>query len=105
MKQVSGTYEKGIVVPDEPVDWPEGSHVLLRLEEAQSENSLDITVAGTPWDDSPEAAERRRRSLDEIKPLFSADEFREFQRTLRDNREAQKAALSAFDEKITKLYK
>ena len=92
MNQVSGTYRNGMVVPDEPVDWPEGMHVKIVCESGENGQRRDICFDGSPWEDSPEAIRRWREWFDSLEPVFAGEELQHFETEMRPIREEQKAS-------------
>ena len=63
MSVVHGTYRKGHIDIDEPVDWAEGERVsILRADSA-------LGVQEETWVDTPEARAALVASMDDIEPL------------------------------------
>lgn len=65
MQAVKGTWTGGRIVPDGPVDWPEGSRLVIQQDTRPDVEFL--TEEGQS--DAPEAVERWIQELREIPPL------------------------------------
>ena len=63
MSAVRGTYRKGRIDLDSPVDWPDGSRVTIFPAQGA------IGLNESDWPDSPETREALVRKLDLIEPL------------------------------------
>ena len=80
-----GTYRNGVVVPEGPVDWPEGS----RVQMSRADEGKDYCVDGSEWDDSPEAIEKWKAWFDSLGPVFGGEELGNFEEFLRSARAEQ----------------
>lgn len=76
MISITGTYQHGTVVLDEPVNLPEGAHVRVTLDDpkAAEEDDGDLCMDGTPWPKTPEEIERYVREMDETPGIVVTDE-------------------------------
>ena len=107
MISIPGTYQNGAVVLDEPVNLPEGAHVQVMFDPAangERSEQPDICCDGTPWDDSPEGRRKWLEWFDSLEPVFSDEEFEQFQLTLRTMREEQKPLQAQRDLMIASLF-
>ena len=73
---ITGTYQHGTVILDEPVNLPEGAHVRVTLDDpnAAAQEEDDLCMDGTPWPKTPEEIERYVREMDETPGLEMTDE-------------------------------
>lgn len=76
MISITGTYQHGAVLLDEPVNLPEGTHVRVTLdtEEASARADEDVCMDGTPWPRTREAVERFIKEMDGIPGIEASDE-------------------------------
>ena len=72
MNAIKATWTKGQIVPAEPVDWPEGSELLVEAL-APTEK---IGMTEEEWRDDPESIAEWVAWVDTIKPLILTDEER-----------------------------
>ncbi len=105
VSQVFGTYRNGTIVPDEPVDWPEGMHVKIVCEADTPETTGDVCLDGSLWEDSPEGIRRWRDWFDSLEPVFTGEELEHFEAELHSVRESQKALLPQWEDRIGNLRK
>ncbi len=101
MNRVTGTYRNGNVALDQPVDWPEGTHVVCEYG-AQTEH-VDFYFDGSPWEDTPEAVQRWVEWFDALEPVLTGQELERFELELRSARDKQKPLLAKWQERIDKL--
>jgi hypothetical protein len=73
MNAIRATWTNGQIVPAEPVDWPEGSELLVEPVPSGTKIGLDESE----WQDSPEALADWEAWIKNIKPLEFTDEERE----------------------------
>ena len=73
MHAIKAIWTNGQIIPAEPVDWPEGSALLVEPL-LTSEN---IGLDESEWTDSPEALADWEAWIQTIKPLEYTDEERE----------------------------
>jgi len=73
MNAIKATWTKGQIVPAEPVDWPEGSELLVEAL-APSEK---IGMTEEEWGDDPESIAAWIAAVDKIEPMIWADGERE----------------------------
>src|SRR3989442_1605123 len=83
MNRVSGTYNRGKVALDQPVDWPDGVRVDVLCETGTKDRGIDVCVDGSTWEDPPEARSRWMQWLNSLKPVFAGDELTRFEADLR----------------------
>jgi hypothetical protein len=100
--QTSGIYEHGKVILDNPVDWPEGTHVNV-ICGVSSNGTTDVRVDGVPWDDSQEGINNWITWLDSRQPVLTGEELARFEADLRANREREKVNSSTWVRRIDKL--
>jgi hypothetical protein len=82
MHAIKATWTNGQIVPAEPVDWPEGSELIVEplvdgetaKEEKLSRKYDKIGVDESEWDDSPEGIAEWRAWLKTIEPLEYTDQ-------------------------------
>jgi hypothetical protein len=104
VNQVFGTYANGLIVPDQPVDWPEGSHVTI-VRDGPPDASFDSPIDAALSGDSPEALQRWREWFESQEPLFTGEALEKFEADLRTAREQQKAVLQRWSERIDDISK
>jgi hypothetical protein len=92
MSAIPGMYVNGMIIPDVKPDWAEGARVSVELAE-----KLDVP---DPEDESPEAIAKRIALMDRMEPPMSEQEALEWERHLKENREAQKGFLLKWAEEI-----
>jgi hypothetical protein len=69
MDSILGTYQRGHVLLDEPVNWPEGSRVVI----APANKRKGLTEE--EWPDTPEGIAALLANLDAVEPLeFTPEE-------------------------------
>ncbi|MFI5459688.1 MAG: hypothetical protein ACHRXM_30045 [Isosphaerales bacterium] len=66
MEVIRATWKNGQIVPDGPVDWPEGCRLVVEPEPAGTE---PIGGREENWSDSPEAVSDWLRWYDSLEPL------------------------------------
>jgi hypothetical protein len=101
LKSVKATWKNGHIVPDEPVDWPEGCW--LRVEPVNEEETLGIREEDWPTDPEGIAKliERRRK----LKPLvMTEEEHAELEAVRRAHKEFEKANFHKRAKKIKELF-
>ena len=70
MNAIMATWTNGQIVPSEPVDWPEGSRLLVeQLEMGGGKIGMDES----DWDDSPEGIAKWIAAVEEIEPMIWAE--------------------------------
>jgi hypothetical protein len=65
MKTILGTVHNGQIVPDQPIEWPEGSRVVI--EPAAKEETLGIREED--WPTTPEGIAQLLARMDQIEPV------------------------------------
>ena len=103
MDRVTGIYRNGKVALDQPVDWPDGTHVVCEYG-AQPEH-VDFFFDGSPWEDTPEAIQRWAEWFDSLEPVLTGQELERFESELRSARDEQKLRLPKGQERIDNLHK
>ena len=101
MKAIKARWKKGRIVPEEPVDWPEGCQLVVKP--ARKEKTLGIREEEWPTD--PEGIAkliaRRRR----MKPLiFTSKELAEWQAAMEEDKEFAKANWDKWSKEIEELF-
>lgn len=92
MNPIKATWTNGQIVPAEPVDWPEGSQLLVEPIERDEKIGMDEPQ----WRDDPESIAAWIAAVNQIEPLIWAEgEEAEYQRYREGFREAA-APASAF---------
>jgi hypothetical protein len=77
MKAIKAKWTNGEIVPAEPVDWPDGTDLLVEPEPASKKIGLDESK----WRDSPEALGDWEAWIKTIEPLeYTEEEREEFER-------------------------
>ena len=70
MNAIKATWRNGQIVPLEPIDWPEGTEVLIEPQiEAET-----IGMREEDWPTTPEAIEKHLALMDQIEPLILTPE-------------------------------
>jgi hypothetical protein len=84
MNAVRATWTNGQIVPAEPVNWPEGSHLLVAPVPA-GEN---IGLTEEEWRDDPESIAAWIAAVEKIEPMIWAEgEREEYERFRKQARE------------------
>ncbi len=73
MNSITATWTNGQIVPSEPVDWPEGSRLLVEPLPAGEKIGLDESE----WEDSPKALADWDAWIKTIEPMVWAEGERE----------------------------
>ena len=72
MDQVPGTYREGQIILDSPVDWPEGSRVLVETAD------LEVGLVEPEWPENAETRAILLARMDDFEPLeFTPEEEKE----------------------------
>ena len=72
MQAIRATWKNGRIVPDVPVDWPEGCRLTIEPELVET---CSVGVREEDWSNSPEAVADWLAWYDSLEPLeFTADE-------------------------------
>jgi hypothetical protein len=66
VEAIPATWKNGQIVPDGPVDWPEGCRLVVEPDPAQAES---IGVREEDWDNSPEGIADWLAWYDSLEPL------------------------------------
>jgi hypothetical protein len=84
MKAIEATWTNGQIVPSEPVDWPEGSKLLVEPLLAAAKGGL----TEEEWRDDPEAIADWIAAVKNIQPMIWAEgELEEYERYRKASRE------------------
>jgi hypothetical protein len=85
MNAIKAVWTNGQIVPAEPVDWPEGSQLLVEPLLTPFEK---IGLDESEWDDSPEAIADWVKAVNAIEPFIwapgEAEEYERFRKELRE---------------------
>ena len=72
MNAIRATWKNGQIVPENPVDWPEGLRLLIEPDPSQPEGD---GACDDDWSNSPEAIADWLKWYDSLEPLiFTAEE-------------------------------
>ena len=107
MISITGTYQHGTVVLDEPVNLPEGAHVRVTLDDpnAAAQDDTDRLSDGRPWPKTPEEIAAHLAEMDAIPPLdMSDEEIAQWEARRREEREWQKAQFPKWTEEATRAF-
>ncbi len=81
MNAIRAVWTNGRIVPAGPVDWPEGSELLVEPVVAGGEG---IGLTEEEWRDDPESIAAWIEAVEKIEPLVSTDEEREAYQSYRE---------------------
>ena len=100
MHAIKARWTRGQIVPDEPVDWPEGSRLLI---EPLDTNEPEIGMREEDWNDDPESIAAWTAAVNAIQPLeWLPGEEEEYERYRAQHRqfniEAVRQQMAAMDE-------
>jgi hypothetical protein len=90
MATVTGTYQDGRVILDNPVDWPNGRRVTISSDE------IRIGIIEEEWPRTPEGIEELVRRMETV-PALSEEDAADFERAL--------AEVEAWNQKCFELQK
>jgi hypothetical protein len=83
MNAIKAVWTNGQIVPAEPVDWPEGSQLIVEPIVPSEKIGLDESE----WGDSPEAIAEWIAAVEKIEPMIWADgEKEEYERFRQEHR-------------------
>jgi hypothetical protein len=95
MGAVTARFINGQIVPDGPVDWPEGCRLVV-------EPAGDANGAA---EDTPEAIARRLTLMDQIEPLVrTAEEEAEWEAARKAEKEYEKATFNESAERLRRMW-
>jgi hypothetical protein len=69
MSAIRATWKNGRIIPDDPVDWPEGARLLIEPDPAGS-----LEVSDDAWSNTPEAIAEWLKWCDSVQPLIVSPE-------------------------------
>ena len=99
MRASHATWIKGRIVPDEPVDWPEGCRLTVDAVPGLSFEGM----SDDEQDSSPESIAKWIADFDAIPPLqMTSDEYARWQAIRNEQRDLE---LANFDENAAKLHR
>jgi hypothetical protein len=85
MHAIKATWTNGRIVPTEPVDWPEGSELLV---EPILPNQEKIGLSEEEWRDDPESIAAWIAAVEKIEPMIWGEgELEEYERYRREYRQ------------------
>ncbi|HET6879782.1 MAG TPA: hypothetical protein VFI31_06495 [Pirellulales bacterium] len=86
MNSIKATWTNGQIVPAEPVDWPEGSQLVVA---PVAPNGANIGISEDQWRDDPEAVAAWVAAVEQIEPLiWKKGEREEYERYRAEHRQA-----------------
>ncbi len=101
MNAVKATFTNGQIIPSEPVDWPEGTQLVV--EPLSKEGAVEILAVEWPTDSLGIA--RHLALMDQIEPLeMSALEEAEWKEALRAQKELELAHWEVRSRQIERLF-
>jgi hypothetical protein len=68
MDSILGTYREGHIIPDEPVNWPEGARVVI------SPAAEEVGLNEATWPDTPEARAELLARMNAAEPVEMTSE-------------------------------
>ena len=72
MQSIRATWKNGRIVPDVPVDWPEGCRLMI---EPENVGTMSVGASDEDWSNSPEAVADWLAWYDSLEPLeFTPEE-------------------------------
>jgi hypothetical protein len=84
MHAIKATWTNGQIVPSEPVDWPEGSELLVEPVPKSDKIGLDESE----WRDDPESIAAWIAAVDKLEPMVWAEgELEEYERYRKEFRQ------------------
>jgi hypothetical protein len=93
MKPIHAIWQNGRIVPTQPIDWPEGTALVVEPVDSDTEGDL--------LGDTPESIARWLAWYDTLEPLiFTPEEEASWQAARREGRDWEK---SRFDERAERL--
>ncbi|HWB13859.1 MAG TPA: hypothetical protein VG826_31825 [Pirellulales bacterium] len=67
MHSIKATWTKGQIVPSEPIDWPEGSQLVV---EPIAPNGAQMGLTEDQWRDDPDSIKAWVVAVEQIEPLI-----------------------------------
>jgi hypothetical protein len=101
MKAIMGTVRNGQIIADQPVEWPEGTRVIM--EPAAEEESLGIREEDWPTD--PEGIARLVALMDQVEPVeMTPEELAAWEAERKAHKEWEKANFDKWARKLEELF-
>jgi hypothetical protein len=101
MKAILGTIHNGQIVPDQPVEWPEGCRVVI--EPAAKVETLGLR--DEDWPTTPEGIARLLALMEDIEPLeMTPEEEAAWQADRKARKEWEKASFEKTVRKLEDLF-
>ncbi len=101
MNAIKATWKNGQIVPDEPVNWPEGCRLHIEPEALLKTNGMSEEEQG----DDPKSIARWIAEFDAIPPLqMTPQEEAEWRAARHDQKELEKAKFNERAEKLKSMW-
>jgi hypothetical protein len=101
MNAIKATWKHGQIVPDEPVDWPEGCRLRVEPDGLSDTNGMSEVEQA----DDPESIARWIAEFDAIPPMrMTLEEEAEWQAARQAQKELQEAKFNARADKLKRLW-
>jgi hypothetical protein len=101
MNAITGTWKNGQIVPDNPVNWPEGCRLVI--EPVPTETTLGIREED--WPTTPEGIARHLALMEQIEPVIMTDEERaEWEAARKAQKDFEKANFEKWAKQIEELF-
>ena len=95
MNAIRATWKNGQIIPDGPVDWPEGARLVVEPEAMPEEESLDTPEAIADW----------LKWYDSLRPLiFTEEERAGWEADRQARKEWEKAHFYEHAEKLRRIW-
>jgi hypothetical protein len=101
MNAIKATWRDGRIIPLDPVDWPDGTELLVEpVPDGQT-----IGIREEDWPTTPEAIEEWLRWYDSLEPLiFTPEEEAALEADRQARKEYEKAIFFEHAEKLRKMW-
>jgi hypothetical protein len=101
IKQIKATYHNGQIIPDDPVDWPEGQELIIQTRPTTGEFGLTEEEQSN----DPEAIEKWIQWYDSLEPLImTPEEEAEWKKTREAQKEFEKSKFFERTDKLEKIW-
>ena len=95
MNAIRATWKDGQIIPDGPVDWPDGARLLVEPDPVAEEESLDTPEAIADW----------LKWYDSLQPLiFTEEERAALEADRQARKEWEKAHFNEHAEKLRRMW-